>query len=127
MIDTLLRAGFVLANREPYLPAWVQQADAAWGRLLPELRAADWQIELTCFAAPIQLEGTVPAGDRFYYWCRGNSCSLSIGGTDPADAAPWNGEKTVESDFAASYLPPDAAVRILLDLLGQWLQQPGLG
>lgn len=127
VIDALTGVGFVLTGREPFPPAWVQEADAAWQRLLPELRAEGWHIELTCFAAPIQLEGKVPGGDWFYYRCRWNTCSLSVGGDDPADGAVWSGERKVDGAHAASHLHPDEAVRILLELHARWLLQPGTG
>ncbi|MGW6501237.1 hypothetical protein [Nonomuraea angiospora] len=124
IIDALTSAGFTLTSRNPHPSADVQEADAAWQRLLPELRSQGWTIEITGFAAPIQLEGALPSGDRFYYRCRWDTCSLDIGGDDPAALANWTREQIVEGEYAASYLHPDKAVRILLDLYAQWLQQP---
>ncbi|MEU4704365.1 hypothetical protein [Nonomuraea dietziae] len=125
IIDALTSAGFTLTSRDPHPPADVQEADAAWQRLLSDLRSWGWEIEITGFAAPIQLEGALPSGDRFYYRCRWDTCSLDIGGDDPAAVADWTHEQIVEGDHAASYLRPDEAVRILLDLHTQWLRQTG--
>ncbi|GAB1817112.1 hypothetical protein [Herbidospora sp. RD11066] len=94
---------------------------AAWDRLLPELRSRGWEIELTCHYAPVQLEGAVPSGELFYYRCRHETCALSIGGDDPVDGYDWMGERTTEGASSASWLPPDDAVRILLDLHDEWL------
>lgn len=115
------------SGREPVQPAWAREAHTAWQRLLPELRAAGWQIEVTCFNAPVQLEGAAPAGDLFYYRCRWNACELSIGGDDPVATALWRGEQTLDDRYAASFLHPDDAVRILLELHTEWLGQRDSG
>jgi hypothetical protein len=91
---------------------------AAWQPLLAELSAQGWEVELTCSAAPVQLEGRVPTGETFYYRCRHNTCSLELGVTD--ESSDWEGELAVDGEFAASYLDPDEAVRILLRLHARW-------
>ncbi|MEV0820593.1 hypothetical protein [Nonomuraea rubra] len=127
VVDALTSAGFTLTHRDPFPPADVQEADAAWARLLPELRSRGWEIDVTCFAAPVQLEGAVPEGDRFYYRCRWDTCSLDVGGDDPSAVGDWVGEQSLEGEYAASYLHPDEAVRILLELHGRWLREAGTG
>lgn len=61
IVAALRAAGLHLIEREPYPSAWAQEADAAWRRLLPELRAQGWEIEVLGYAAPVQLEGRVPS------------------------------------------------------------------
>jgi hypothetical protein len=123
IIEALTGAGLRLVHREPCPPAYVQEADAAWRRLLPELRSAGWEVEVTGHAAPVQLEGKVPSGDRFYYRCRWDTCSLDIGGDDPADSPEWTGEQVIDGEYAASHLNPEDAVRILLDLHAGWARE----
>ena len=80
------------------------------------LRAAGWQVEMTCHAAPVQLEGALPCGERFYFRSRHDEVLLAVGGSDPADFAPW--ERSVAYDGAA-YLPADPGLRLLLDLVAE--------
>lgn len=127
IVRALTSASLNLTIREPYPPADVQEADAAWRRLLPELRSQGWEFKMAGYAAPIQLEGRVPSGDPFYYRCRWDTCSLGIGGDDPADIPEWTGEHTVDGEYTASYLHPDDAVRILLALHLDWLRDVGSG
>jgi hypothetical protein len=121
IVAALTDEGFHLHRRAPWPPADVQLADAAWKRLLPGLRDQGWEVTLTGSAAPVQLEGRVPSGQSFYYRCRYDTCSLGIGGEDPAGWADWEGEQEVDGgEFAASYIEPDDAVRILLALYADW-------
>ena len=97
--------------------------EARWQQLLSSLRGEGWTAVVTCHAAPVQLEGTVPTGESFYFRCRWKACSLGIGGEDPVDAPAWENEVTLKDGASASYLPPDDAARILLMLHARWLSQ----
>ncbi|WP_273937709.1 hypothetical protein [Kutzneria chonburiensis] len=80
------------------------------------LRAAGWQVDMTCGAAPVQLEGVLPCGELFYFRARHDEVLLAVGGEDPADIAPW--EREVEQEDA-SYLPADPGLRLLAELAGE--------
>jgi hypothetical protein len=41
-----------------------------WDAALATLRAAGWPVEMTCGAAPGQLEGVLPCGELFYFRSR---------------------------------------------------------
>jgi hypothetical protein len=118
IVAALAGSPFRLHSRNPHPSARTQLEDATWRRLLLELRAQGWEVELTCPAAPVQLEGRVPTGEAFYYRCRHNTCSLELGVTD--ESQDWEGELDVDGEFTASHLDPDQAVRSLLHLHAQW-------
>ncbi|MEQ4209888.1 hypothetical protein [Actinopolymorpha sp. B9G3] len=110
---------FRLHSQDAHPSVETQLAHAAWRRLLPQLRAQGWEVELTCATAPVQLEGRVPTGETFYYRCRWQTCSLDM--CVSGDSPDWEGEVDVDGgEFAASWLEPDEAVRILLQLHAQW-------
>jgi GNAT superfamily N-acetyltransferase len=89
-----------------------------WDAALTTLREAGWQVEMTCHAAPVQLEGVLPCGERFYFRSRHDEVLLAVGGVDPADAAPW--ERQVDSaPHDASFLPAEPGLRLLLDLAAE--------
>jgi hypothetical protein len=121
IVAALTAAGCRLHRRAPWPPADVQRADAAWRRLLPELRAQGWEVTLTGHSAPLQLEGRVPSGESFYYRCRHDTCSLAIGGEEPVAEPDWEGEQVIDGgEYVASYIEPDEAVRVLLALHTNW-------
>jgi hypothetical protein len=128
IVAALTAVGCRLRGRAPHPPAYVQMADAAWLRLLPELRAQGWEVRLTGYEAPLQIEGSVPSGESFYYRCRHQTCSLGIGGEDPVAEPDWEGEAIVEGgEYAASHIEPDAAVGILRSLHEEWRHEAGPG
>lgn len=96
--------------------------DAVWRPLLARLRAQGFEVEVTAYAAPVQLEGRVPSGPRFYYRCRWETCTLGVGGDDPADVAEWEGERFLEGEYSAGHLAPAEAVRVLLALHSAWMR-----
>ncbi|WP_203884433.1 hypothetical protein [Planotetraspora kaengkrachanensis] len=121
IVAALTDAGLRLHDRAPWPPADEQLADAAWKRLLLDLRDRGWEVTLTGPAAPLQLEGRLPSGQSFFYHCRYDTCSLGIGGEDPVSRPDWEGEQVVDGgEYAASYIEPDNAVRILLALHADW-------
>lgn len=95
---------------------WSDDNKRAWDAALAPLRVAGWQVELTCRAAPVQLEGWLPCGEQFYFRARHETVLLAVGGDDPSDFAPW--ERSVEQD-GASYLPADPGLRLLVDLAAE--------
>jgi hypothetical protein len=70
-----------------------QAGDAA----MAALREAGWQVEMTCFAAPVQLEGVLPCGELFYFRSRHDEILLAVGGEDPGDGAPWQQQASSEN------------------------------
>ncbi|RKN13621.1 hypothetical protein D7147_31140 [Micromonospora musae] len=97
---------------------WYQQHEASWLRLAATLRAEGWEAQLTSSAAPVQLEGALPGGERFYFRSRHADASLGIGGDDPADLPEWEGS---ESHQEAGYLPAAAGEAIIRRLLRRYL------
>lgn len=100
--------------------AWVEY-EAHWRTALEALRTDGWTVEMVTSAGPVQLEGRVPSGERFYFRARGTRVLLAVGGDDPGDAAPWEQEVSYGADpFAASYLPGEVALGILRTLFAQF-------
>ena len=102
----------------PDLSTWASAHQRAWEAALATLRQAGWRAEMTCPAAPVQLEGVLPCGEHFYFRARHDKVLLAVGGNDPADGAPWErlvsyGQLGTEE---ASYLPAQPGLRLLLDL-----------
>ncbi len=103
--------------------AWVREYEAGWARELPRLREQGYAAELTCFAAPVQLEGTLNTGEPFYFRCRHEHCQLWIGeaGDDPLEHFKWTeGVPWGSKPEDASYIPPAEAIRTLLELTSQY-------
>jgi hypothetical protein len=92
-----------------------------WDAAMAALREAGWQVEMTCFAAPVQLEGVLPCGERFYFRSRHDETLLAVGGEDPGDGAPWQQQASygTPGGYEASYLPAQPGLRLLLDLSAQ--------
>ncbi|MGC5333500.1 hypothetical protein [Micromonospora sp. DT62] len=80
---------------------WHQQHSESWLQLVAALHREGWEAEVTCVAAPVQVEGTLPSGERFYFRARHGDVSLGIGGDNPADIPEWEAS---ESHQEASYL-----------------------
>ncbi len=103
------------------LPEWAGPHQGAWDAALARLREAGWHAEMTCMAAPVQVEGVLPCGERFYFRSRHDEVLLAVGGSDPAGIAPWQQRigygPPGEED--ASYLPAEPGLRMLLDLGAQ--------
>jgi hypothetical protein len=119
---------------------WATEQQRAWDAALATLREAGWQVEMTGLAAPVQLEGVLPCGERFYFRSRHDDVLLAVGGEDPADAAPWERWVSYGSPRGewvsygsprgeeASYLQAQPGLRLLLDLSAQHrssCQHPG--
>jgi hypothetical protein len=92
------------------LEPWPHGHLDAWRRTLDSLRAEGWILELTTSAAPVQLEGQAPDGQRAYFRSRHQDVLLAVGGPDPADRAPWEAE---EQHPEASCLPADDGLEII--------------
>jgi len=89
------------------------------------------QFEFTCLAAPVQAEGTV-GGRLFYFRARGDTWTFTIAehdGDDPvglssddvARGAAWRRTGTVPGDFAASWMPVDQAVGLIVECANAYL------
>ena len=76
---------------------------------------------MTGIAAPVQAEGVLPCGERFYFRSRFNEILLAVGGEDPAHGAPWEQRASygTPEKSAASYLAPQPGLRLLLDLAAE--------
>ena len=100
---------------------WADTRQRAWDGALETLREAGWHVEMTCLAAPVQLEGVLPCGEHFYFRSRHDEVLLAVGGQDPASFAPW--ERLVSYGLPggeeASYLPAQPGLPLLLDLSAQ--------
>lgn len=101
---------------------WSRTHDAEWQSALAALRADGWQAELTCIAAPVQIEGRLPGGEPFYFRARWDEVTLSIGGEDPADVADWEGREAYPE---ASYLSGADGLAILRRLAARYGDKSG--
>lgn len=97
---------------------WHQQHSASWLQLAATLRREGWEAQVTCEAAPVQVEGTLPSGERFYFRARHSDVSLGIGGDDPADIPEWEAS---ESHQEASYLPATVGEAMIRRLARRYL------
>jgi hypothetical protein len=89
-------------------PRSARQLNEDWQSALEHFRAEGFQIELTSVIAPVQLEGHLPNGKRFYFRERGGLCRLEIG--DDAVGSP---ERSVTEELPAQGLMPEEAEPIL--------------
>jgi hypothetical protein len=46
---------------------WYVEHLAGWERVVAELRERGWDVQLLSCAAPVQLVGTLPSGESFYF------------------------------------------------------------
>jgi hypothetical protein len=102
---------------------WAVEHEAGWELVLAELRAAGWQVEMTCFAAPVQLEGLLPDGEPFYFRARHGDVLFAVGGEDPADIAECEHE---EPHRDASYLPAVDGAEALRRLVDEHRREHGV-
>jgi hypothetical protein len=104
------------------LNKWSDQQVREWEAALATLREAGWkELELSCYAAPVQILGFLPCGEEFYFRSRHDEVLLAVGGEDPSDIAPW--ERRVSygqpGGHAASYLPAAPGLELILGLAAQ--------
>ncbi|MEU7994514.1 hypothetical protein AB0B83_04115 [Micromonospora sp. NPDC049060] len=99
---------------------WHQQHQASWLQLAATLRTEGWEAQVTCLAVPVQVEGSLPNGERFYFRARHSDVSLGIGGDDPADISEWEDS---ESHQEASYLPAADGEAIIRRLARRYLEE----
>jgi hypothetical protein len=109
---------------------WAEIHQREWEAALAALREAGWQAQMTCLAAPVQVEGTLPCGEHFYFRSRHDEILLAVGGEDPSDAAPWERRASYgpPGQEQASYLTAQPGLRLLLSLAAQHqpsCQRPG--
>ncbi|WP_223874292.1 hypothetical protein [Salinispora mooreana] len=99
---------------------WHPQHVASWLQLAATLRTEGWEAQVTCSAAPVQVAGSLPNGERFYFRARHSDVSLGIGGDDPADIPKWEDS---ESHQEASYLPAADGGAIIRRLARRYLEE----
>ncbi|SCL41061.1 hypothetical protein GA0074692_6122 [Micromonospora pallida] len=99
---------------------WHQHHLASWLRLAATLRTEGWETQVTCTAAPVQVDGALPNGERFYFRARHSDVSLGIGGDDPADIPEWEAS---EPHQEASYLPAVDGEAIIRRLARRYLEE----
>jgi hypothetical protein len=101
---------------------WHVEHIAGWERVVAELCDQGWDVQLLTYAAPVQLVGTLPSGEIFYFRARWDEVSLAVGGDDPADLPEWRGEEPYGDavSMAASYLPSGDGVRLLHGLVRRY-------
>jgi hypothetical protein len=66
--------------------------------------------DLTCSAAPVQVEGRLPGGEKYYFRARHGEVCLAVGGVDPSNGAAW---ERCEDHPDASYLPAGDGLAIM--------------
>jgi hypothetical protein len=84
--------------------------EAGWLAALAVLEAQGWRAQLTCSAAPVQVEGRLPGGELFYFRARHDEACLAVEGEDPADLPDW---EQCNAHPEASYLTADDGLAIL--------------
>jgi hypothetical protein len=101
---------------------WPKAHIAGWRAVVAELRDQGWDVRLLGYEAPVQLEGTRPSGEPFYFRARWEEVSLAVGGDDPADVPEWRGHEPYgeKGSMAASSLPSDDGVRLLHRLVHRY-------
>jgi hypothetical protein len=114
---------FVLVSVDPGPTLEVLRTDAAWRRVLGELREQGWEVCLSGTAAPVALDGSLPTGEYFYLRCRWSVCTLEIDTQEDWMVAEWESEVELEGEFSASYIAPDDAVAVLHRLHERWLNR----
>jgi len=92
------------------LAGWASTHEQAWQDVIAVLRREGWTAEMTCSAAPVQIEGRLPGGQPFYFRARHGDAMLAVGGDDPADIPAW---ERSERHAMASYLPADDGEHII--------------
>ena len=90
-----------------------------WNRTLAELRSVGWKAEITCAAAPVQLEGVAPNGEPFAFRARHDIVELQVDAKGPDDRASWSAAVQQEG---ASYLTGEQGIQILLELWQRYLE-----
>lgn len=75
---------------------------------------------MTCGADPVQVEGVLPSGERFYFRARHSDVSLGIGGDEPADIPEWEDS---ESHPEAGYLPAAVGEAIIRRLTRRYQEE----
>ncbi|RAN96404.1 hypothetical protein ONO23_00619 [Micromonospora noduli] len=107
-------------DQETARQRWHQEHVGSWLQLIATLQSEGWEAHLTCAAAPVQVEGSLPNGELFYFRARHSEVSLGIGGHDPADIPEW--EET-ESHTEASWLPAAEGETTIRRLAFRYAQQ----
>jgi hypothetical protein len=93
-----------------------------WPAAIDELRAEGWQVDMTCQAAPAQLEGHVPGGAEFYFRAQHDHVSLAIGGEDPVAQGDWEAEVRFPD---ASWLSAEDGLPLLRHLFDAYRRSRG--
>jgi hypothetical protein len=92
-----------------------------WERFLERLREDGFEVRLTSIAHPVQLEGTLPGGECFYFRERGGHVYLGVGGENPVSTPEWSVSETswdssMEAE-AVRFLKPHEAYAALRRLM----------
>lgn len=99
---------------------WTLDYQDRWSVIIAGLHDVGIEAKLLTVAAPVQIEGHLPSGTKFYFSCRYDNCELAIGGDDPAGVPEWRSEIRRWGEFEASYLTPEEASKVFLELLDQY-------
>lgn len=103
---------------------WAVERHAEWEVVSEALTERGWTVEITCPAAPVQVEGRLPCGEAYYFRARWNEAEMSVGGDDPIDAYHWQGSEVVPgSNYEASYLSGPQGQQLLLRLESRYLEE----
>ena len=101
---------------------WADEHVREWEAALATLREAGWrELDLSCLAAPVQIQGVLPCGEEFYFRSRHDEVLLAVGGEDPSDFAPWRRWVSYGQPgrFDASYLPAGPGLELIQALAAQ--------
>jgi hypothetical protein len=90
-----------------------------WEPVLEQLRSEGFEARITSLIAPLQLEGTLPSGEAFYFRSEWGGAWLSLGGEDPVFQRAWASWKDWE-DRKRGEENPVASLIELKTLLERW-------
>lgn len=95
----------------------------AGGLRPPAVRNPEIKMEVTCPAAPLQIEGTIN-GVPFYFRSRWTRWSIGVGG-DPVIAPEWEREAEYQDGepYAASWMPESEGKAIIERCAKEWAKE----
>jgi hypothetical protein len=96
-----------------------EKLEREWKPYIEKLRSEGFQARVTSPVAPLQLEGTLPTGEAFYFRSEWGGASLNIGGETPWLRPAWMSKKNWD-DPKRGEEKPEVAVRDFRALLERW-------
>jgi len=93
------------------------------GRVVASLRADGYTVHSSSYAAPVQLEGTLPTGENFYFRARFKNVGLRVWRDSPDPGSHWSDSFELAGEHSGSYLEPDEGEAILRTLVSAYLEK----